>query len=64
MFLRNLGTHRAPARLHHRDRRGEVHFGEPTLELREIMGHDRLDVSINDRGARAFELLDLGEDIG
>ena len=43
---RDMGPHGSAARLHDRDRRGQLHLGEAALQLREITPDDRLDVRV------------------
>ena len=58
-----MGSHGAAARLHDRDRRGQLHLGEAAFQLREIAPHDRLDVCVDDGRARPLELLHLRQHV-
>jgi hypothetical protein len=53
----------AAARGHHEDRAGQPLRRETRSEIREVAGHERLDIGVGDRGAEPVEFPRLGADL-
>jgi hypothetical protein len=60
---RRLDGGHAAARRHHEDRAGQPLRRETRREIREVAGHERLDIGVGDRGAEPVEFPRLGADL-